>query len=206
MKTKAIIYLHGFNSASLDEQGNLLVAKEKLKILQEFCQRKDIVLKTPNVDYRDFMDVVEDMLFLWNQQLDEGCEVIFAGSSLGGFTSEYLGIKTNSPVIMINPAIKPSKLLTQFIGVTENFENGLPYNWNQSHCEQYRQYEAAIEKSRSRINRLVLLDKGDELIDAKETCEKYKDKANVVCFDGGSHGFEHMREALPVIEEFVFSD
>ena len=40
MKKKAIIYLHGFNSASLDIDGNLLTGKEKLFVMQEFCAEK----------------------------------------------------------------------------------------------------------------------------------------------------------------------
>ena len=39
-KKKAIIYLHGFNSASLDVDGNLLTGKEKLFVMQEFCAEK----------------------------------------------------------------------------------------------------------------------------------------------------------------------
>ena len=40
MKKKAIIYLHGFNYASLDVDGNLLTGKEKLFVMQEFCAEK----------------------------------------------------------------------------------------------------------------------------------------------------------------------
>jgi hypothetical protein len=40
MPNKVIIYLHGFNSASLDLNGNLLTNKEKLLVMQEFCTEK----------------------------------------------------------------------------------------------------------------------------------------------------------------------
>jgi len=131
MMKKAIIYLHGFNSASLDLEGNLLTSKEKLLVMQEFCEQKEILFYTPNVDYRDFEGIIEDMLFQWNQYLDNSYDVIFMGSSMGGFTSEYMAKKTGCKAIMINPAIIPSELLTQFIGVTENYETGQPYQWQQ---------------------------------------------------------------------------
>jgi len=111
MKKKAIIYLHGFNSASLDVDGNLLTGKEKLFVMQAFCAEKAVLFYTPNVDYRDFQNLVEDLLFEWNQYLDQGYDVIFMGSSMGGFASEYLAMKTGCHAIMINPAIKPSELL-----------------------------------------------------------------------------------------------
>ncbi|NOQ15290.1 MAG: hypothetical protein GQ583_12540 [Methyloprofundus sp.] len=201
---KAIIYLHGFNSASLDLDGNLLTSKEKLLLMQEFCLQKDILFYTPNIDYRDFEGIVEDMLFQWNQYLDQSCDVVFMGSSMGGFSSEYLAMKTGGKAIMINPAITPSELLPQFTGVTENYETGEPYCWEQKHCEQYLKYEKELESSSQSIDRTILLDMADELIDSENTLAKYQDKANVVSYDGGSHSFEHMRQALAIIEPVIF--
>ena len=201
---KAIIYLHGFNSASLDLDGNLLTSKEKLLVMQEFCRQKNILFYTPNVDYRDFEGLVEDMLFEWNQYLDQSYDVVFMGSSMGGFASEYLAMKTGCQAIMINPAITPSALLPQFIGVTENPETGQPYHWEQSYCDQYRLYEAGLESTTQIVDRTILLDIADELIDAKTTLSKYQEKANVVTYEGGSHSFEHIRAALPLIETVVF--
>ena len=201
---KAIIYLHGFNSASLDLDGNLLISKDKLLVMREFCIQKDILFYTPNVDYQDFEGLVEDMLFEWNQYLDQSYDVAFMGSSMGGFASEYLAMKTGCKAIMINPAITPSELLPQFIGVTENYETRQPYHWGQSHCDQYRRYEKELEITNQTIDRTILLDMADDLIDAKNTLSKYQEKSNVVTYDGGSHSFEHIREALPIIEEVVF--
>lgn len=201
---KVIIYLHGFNSASLDLEGNLLISKEKLRVMQDFCEQKNILFYTPNVDYRDFEGIVEDMLFQWNQYLDQSYDVVFMGSSMGGFTSEYLAMKTGCKAIMINPAIKPSELLPQFTGVTENYEIAQPYQWQQSDCEQFNVYEKDLENSQQLINRTILLDMADELIDSDKTLALYNDKANVVTYEGGSHGFEHIEDALPVIEKVIF--
>ena len=123
---QVIIYLHGFNSASLDLDDKLLTSKEKLLVMQEYCLQKDILFYTPNIDFRDFENIVEDILFQWNQYLDQSYDVFFMGSSMGGFTSEYLAMKTGCKAIMINPVITPSELLPQFIGVTENYETGQP--------------------------------------------------------------------------------
>ena len=173
--------------------------------MKAFCLQKDILFYTPNVDYRDFEGIVEDMMFQWNQYLDQSYDVVFMGSSMGGFASEYLAMKTGCKSIMINPAITPSELLPQFIGVTENYETGQPYSWNQGHCEQYLGYEKELESSNQPIDRTIFLDMADELIDSENTQSKYKAKANVVVYDGGSHSFEHIRQALPIIEQVVLS-
>ena len=206
MKQKAIIYLHGFNSASLDLAGNLLTNKEKLLVMQEFCLQKDILFYTPNVDYRDFQKIIEAMLLQWNQFIGQGYDLIFMGSSMGGFTSEYLAMKTGCKAIMINPAITPSELLPQFIGVTENYETGQSYHWDQFHCEQYLHYEKELESSNQAIDRTILMDMADELLDAEKTLSKYQETANIATYEGGSHSFEHIRQALPVIEQVIWCE
>ena len=199
MKKKAIIYLHGFNSASLRLDGNLLLHKEKLLVMQAFCAEHGMVFHAPNVDYRDFQNLIEDRLFEWNQFLDQGYDVVFMGSSMGGFASEYLALKTGGHAIMINPAIKPSELLAQFVGVGANYETGQPYEWSLHHCQHYLRYEQELADNHNNIARTILVDKGDELIDAETTIAKYQAIANVLAFDGGSHSFEHIRQALPMI-------
>ncbi|OAI15014.1 hypothetical protein A1359_09885 [Methylomonas lenta] len=201
---KAIIYLHGFNSASIDLDGNLLTKKEKLLVLQTFCADHDVLFFTPNIDYRDFQNLVEDMLYEWNQFLDQGYEVIFMGSSMGGFASEYLAMKTGSKAIMINPVISPTELLPQFIGVSENLETGQPYEWNQLYCQQYHAYEQELANHSQSIDRTILLDRADELLDVEKTSLKYQSIAQVIVFEAGSHSFEHMRQALPVVEKVIF--
>ena len=203
MTQKTIIYLHGFNSASLDLNGKLLTSKEKLLVMQAFCAEKGIVFHTPNVDYRDFQNLVEDRLFEWNQCLDQDHEVIFMGSSMGGFASEYLAMKTGSKAIMINPAISPSALLPQFVGVKANYETVQAYDWQPEHCEQYQQFEEELAASKRVLNRTILLDMADELLDSATTLEKYQAIAHVLTFEGGSHSFEHIRQALPDIERVI---
>ena len=203
---KAIIYLHGFNSASVDLSGNLLTSKQKLVVLNKFCQENQIKFCTPNVDYRNFEQVISDLSRLFVDLEGEGYKVLFMGSSLGGFTSEYMAMKTRTKAIMINPAISPSELLIQYIGVTQNFEIKQAFDWNKAHCEQFQIYEDAIKKlSGNQVSRLILLDMADELIDSCKTLERYKEIAKVVTFEGGSHGFEHIEEALPVIKEAIYN-
>ncbi|MCK5120381.1 MAG: hypothetical protein KAQ91_00285 [Methylococcales bacterium] len=200
----AIIYLHGFNSASLDLAGDLLASKQKLVVLERFCQQHKIKFYTPNVDYRDFEQVISDLTQSFLDIEAEGYKVFFMGSSLGGFTSEYMAIKTQRKAIMINPAIEPAELLVQFIGVSENFELKQPYDWTQAHCDQYRSYENALKQaSDNLVNRIILLDMADELIDSYKTQKQYAQRAEIIAYEGGSHSFEHIEEALSVIEKVI---
>ncbi len=203
---KAIIYLHGFNSASLDLSGNLLTSKQKLVVLDRFSKEKQIKFCTPNIDYRSFENVIRYLTELFEDFKSKDFNVLFMGSSLGGYTSEYMAMKTQSKAIMINPAISPSELLTQFIGVSENFELNEPFDWSMAHCEQYISYEKELNKQlNNKISRTILLDMADELIDSSKTLEKYQQIADVITFPGGSHRFEHIEEALSAIDKVIDS-
>lgn len=202
----AIIYLHGFNSASLDLSGKLLTNKEKLVVLNRFCMQQQIPFCTPNVDYRNFTQIISDLLSLFENFTQQGYRVLFMGSSMGGFTSEYMAMKTQSKAIMINPAISPSELLPQFIRCSENFETKQAYDWQQQHCEQYIAFESELANySGNPIYRTLLLDMADELLDSNLTLQKYQNCANVITYQGGSHGFEHIKQALPEIKKVIFS-
>jgi uncharacterized protein len=206
MSEKAIIYLHGFNSASLGLDGALLISKSKLQCLHVFCEQNGIRLIAPNVDYRDFESMIEDLMFERNHLLDSGFDVIWMGSSMGGFASWYLSIKTGSKAVLINPAIEPSQLLRQFIGVEHNYETGQPYSWQQSDCDQFNQFEREIELSNAPLDITVLVDSGDELIDSANTIRTFQRCAEVIVFNGGSHAFEHMAESIPIIRSVIFSN
>ena len=43
---------------------------------------------------------------------------------------------------------------------------------------------------------LILLDRGDKLMDSEKTAEFIGDRYNIVMFEGGNHRFAHMRESL----------
>ncbi|MCU7807501.1 MAG: hypothetical protein KZQ73_06485, partial [Candidatus Thiodiazotropha sp. (ex Semelilucina semeliformis)] len=45
----------------------------------------------------------------------------------------------------------------------------------------------------------LLMDKGDELIDYRDVEKCYQGIADIRLFEGGSHAFEHMDEAVAII-------
>jgi len=128
-------------------------------------------------------------------------------SSLGGFTSEYMAMKLQVKAIMINPETQPSELLKKYIdNVSENFETQQPFSGSAQNCEQFVPYEQELMSLVGEKNqRVLLLDMADELIDSAKTQEKYNEIAEVFTYEGGSHSFEHIKEALPVIKSVIVS-
>ncbi|MBE9549441.1 MAG: hypothetical protein IMF09_08570 [Proteobacteria bacterium] len=201
-----LIYLHGFNSASVDGKGALLPDKQKLHLLNEVCQQNQVQFQAPNLDYTNpavaaasLVEVAED-LALHNPSGD----ITFIGTSLGGFMAAYMGMRTNTAAIMINPAINPSLSLRGYIGPCQNYATGERYLWTRENCKLFIPLKQALNQA-SGLPRTLLIDMGDEVLDSNETLMKYRGIADVHKFPGGSHRFEHIHEALPIIKNVILS-
>ncbi len=197
-----LIYLHGFNSASTDDKGNLLVGKTKLRLLSEMCADHGFIFRAPNLDYQDPPGVVKQLIGL-TEELDVHAsfnDLSFIGTSLGGFMAEVMARHTATNAIMINPAIKPSESLQRSIGPLENYVTGEKYIWTQENCDAFKALEPDDSgKYAAGISRTVIVDLGDEILDARQTIRKYEGKVALHVFEGGSHRFDHMEDALPKI-------
>ncbi len=112
--------------------------------------------------------------------------------------AEVMARATATNAIMINPAIEPSKSLQRSIGPLENYVTGEKYIWTQENCDAFKELEwdeSGIYAAG--ISRTVIVDLGDEILDARQTISRYEGKVALHVFEGGSHRFDHMKEALP---------
>jgi len=50
---------------------------------------------------------------------------------------------------------------------------------------------------------LLLLDKGDEVIDYRRSLAVYRDCGECHSFTGGDHQFQHLQESVPLIRNFM---
>ena len=203
--TNKVIYLHGFNSASVDEEARLLPSKNKLQMLNQLCGEIGFRFIAPNLDYQNPNAIVEQLskLALGTEVNESPGYTSFIGSSLGGFMAEYMAMKTRTQAIMINPAITPSASLTSAIGECRNYVNNEKYQWSKENCDAFHALEQELEQfaKTDSISRTVLLDLGDEVLDAREAIKKYEGKVTLYVFQGGSHRFDHMQESLAAIKD-----
>jgi len=109
---------------------------------------------------------------------------LIVGTSMGGWTAAVSGCKFGLPFVAINPVCDPVCALHGFGVEREVAETFFAFPLHDD-CAG-----------------LILLDKGDELLNSLETEENLKRSYAVTSFNGGSHQFDHMKEACPVIEQF----
>ncbi|MFA5669862.1 MAG: YqiA/YcfP family alpha/beta fold hydrolase [Balneolaceae bacterium] len=183
------IYLHGFNS-----KGD--PSTQKMKELSKLGE-------TITVDYNSFSnyDTIEAHLSEQILQITLSRKnhfTILVGTSLGGYWAAVIGKKLDIPAVIINPAIQPQQTLKKYIGIKlENFKDGQP---NTLSSDVPSSYPDAPKVGKY----LILLDLGDDVLDPTKSKSWFTHNP-VISFEGGSHPFDHMKEALPEISKFVSS-
>jgi predicted esterase YcpF (UPF0227 family) len=187
-----IIYLHGFNSTGGSAKGRFL--KNHLP---------DVPVMTPtyNYDPRHAIPFLENLI---RDQLPGNQSLMLIGSSLGGYYAQYLARQFRLKTVLINPALMPMSTLHDYLGENTNFYTGETYNLTQIHLDALLSLDIP-DPCADPIPTLLLVDKGDEVLDYRIAATRYQECAEVIIFDDGDHQFQHMPEALPQIRAFYFA-
>ena len=81
------------------------------------------------------------------------------------------------------------------LGPQVNFVTGERYLWEAADSGRLGDLERAVDYDAA-LPFYVYVDKGDEVIDWRASAERHSAIARFRAFEGGSHTFEHVREAL----------
>jgi len=120
---------------------------------------------------------------------------LLVGTSMGGFCSSVAGESLGIPFVAINPVLSPKQSLSKYIGEGVTF-SGEPYTLNKETLSSYPSF--ALNGCG-----FILLDRGDELIDAEQTQRALETHYRTKIFAGGNHRFTHIKESLGDIKDFV---
>ena len=174
-ETVGILYCHGWGSR-FDARKNKIRALAKMRPVDGIT-----------VDYTMHSQVVFGM---YAARLKLHPEALVVGTSLGGFYAAWLGAEFDRPFIAINPSIIPSKTLQAYVGHGVSHV-GEPFELTEGCVTAYEALSFRLEGQGT-----IVLDMGDEILDAQATLDFVKGRLPVVMFDGGSHRFDHMTELI----------
>ena len=179
-----IIYIHGFSSSG---RGT------KAEMMRSYCKERNIGFMAPSLSY------VPDLAIetLYDIIVSQTESVSLVGSSLGGYYALYLAQKYKLKVTLINPSIYPYKTLASYTGMVTNFYDGSHFEWSDGHIEMLKKYE--VEASNNSV--LLLLQKGDTLLDYRQALEKLP-HAEAIVEEGGDHGFVGIERHFKKIVDF----
>jgi predicted esterase YcpF (UPF0227 family) len=186
-----IIYLHGFNSTGDSAKGRFL--KENLL---------DISVLTPTYHF-DSRRAIPRLEKLIQENLSAEKPLMLIGSSLGGYYAQYLAHQFKLKTVLINPALMPLTTLSDYLGENTNFYTGEKYTLTQAHLDALLSLDIP-DPCITPVPTLLLLDKGDEILDYRVAVARYQNCAEIVMFNGGDHQFQHMAASLSRIKAFYY--
>ena len=173
-----IIYIHGFGSRVNFES-------EKYQVLGEL----GIVFPVAP----DYSASYEEN-FVLVKRMAESADLL-VGTSMGGYLASRVAADTGLPFVALNPVLLPKRTLKKYLGTREDYY-GRTYTLVEETVKGYPVFAPGN-------NGLILLDLGDELIDAHETAACLAGHMSLCTFAGGSHRFSHIFESISVIQKFL---
>lgn len=126
---------------------------------------------------------------------------ILVGSSLGGYWATWLSETYQLPAVLINPAVKPSMLLPEFLHVElKNYYSDESYVLGEQDVKSL--LEVQVDQLAVPENFWLMVQTGDEHLDYKLAVDKYRLGRQLV-EEEGSHSFENFELWLPSILRFL---
>lgn len=186
-----IIYIHGFGGCG---EGS------KAKVFRKYFKSIGAKFIAPSLSYVPTLAIktLDELIESYQE------DVYLIGSSLGGYYTTYLSQKKEvKKVILINPAVKPTVTLSRALGDALNYYDESYYSWNKKHLDMLTPYEYKFSSIsvRDKENFLLMVQKGDTLLDYNEAVEKY-DGAIQIVEEGGNHSFENIENHFETIKKF----
>jgi predicted esterase YcpF (UPF0227 family) len=195
LAAKLLFYFNGFNSAILDDYSG----SPKIVAVAEYAQSRGYDFVPVSVCFRQALEQSKEILALVGESVDE---VIFCGSSMGGWLARIMQLLLNyekpglkSSAIAFNPAFDLSMYGYMLVGPQLNYVTLEKYQWTRAHSEQLRLLESSVHYGAA-LPFFVYVDKMDEVIGWKQSAAKHSPISRFVAFEGGCHSFDHFREAL----------
>ena len=200
-----ILYLHGFNSSPLSEKAELtrLYLAEHYPEVTFHCPQ---IANNPKAAITQLERLIVEQNLMKeffspapvNSDEEEKISWHFIGSSLGGYFATYLSEKYKAPATLINPAVKPYELLTDYLGEQVN-----PYTQEvyQVTADYINDLQALEQNVLTKNNYLLMVQTGDEVLDYQQAVTKYQ-QAKIIQQQGGDHSFVDYEKMLPTIVNF----
>jgi len=180
-----ILYIHGFGSSGLSGKATLF---------RDYFKKEGLGFLAPSLPY------IPKLAISTLEEIIQKCHIkALIGSSLGGFYSIYLANKYNLKAVLINPSINPEITLKEAIPRALNYFDLSYFDWNESYLKYLKSLKTVPKNEK---NFLILLKKGDEVLNYKEAIELMPN-ANFIIEDGGDHSFSDIDKHFTKIKDFL---
>ena len=181
-----ILYIHGFGSSPASAKAQLL--KTRLEALGRGAEFVAPALPPSPAQAAALLDALA--------LRQRGAALV--GSSLGGYYATWLAEKHGMKAVLLNPVVRPYELLAPLVGRQKRFHTGEEFEFTVQHVAELQ----ALEVERITPARyLLIVAKGDEVLDYRRAVERYRGCRQIV-IAGGDHGLSQFADYLDAVLAF----
>lgn len=176
MAKMLLLYLHGFNSSPRSVK-----AQQMAQYIRQ--NHPDIDLEIPQLPPypAEAWQTIELLLRRYPEH-----QVGVVGSSLGGYLATRVNQEFGFPAVLVNPAVRPYELLTDYLGENINPYTDKKYTLVEAHMNELLALDCGKLTAPEKL--WVLLQTEDEVLDYRQAEQKYR-AAKVTVEQGGDHSF-----------------
>ena len=183
-----ILYFHGFKSSS--DSGK---AQDFRKFIENQTSQTKILIPDLEDSFQEANKQIEDLIS------ENAPNILFMGSSLGGYYALYFAQLYKTKSVLINPAIPPLKDFEIHLGKNENYATGNKFTITKNDISYIRTlYHKKISEPK---NHLILLESKDEILNYIETTSYFKGSLIDIVY-GGNHSYTSIKSKFIKIKNF----
>ena len=186
--SNTILYFHGFKSSS--DSGK---AQEFKKFIENNTSQTKIIVPDLEDDFKEAHKQIKTLIDKSNPN------ILYMGSSLGGYYALYFAQLYKSKSVLINPAIPPLYDFEIHLGKNENYATGNKFTISKDDISYMRSlhHKKILEPK----NNLILLESGDEILNYAQSTSYFRGSC-IDIFYGGNHSYTSIKEKFTKIKDF----
>ena len=187
--TKTILYFHGFKSSSKSSK-----AQSLKNFIAKNTKNTKIIIPDLDDNFQNAHNQIEELIRL------SGSNIVFMGSSLGGYYASYFSQKLKKKAVLINPAVHPLKDFEVHLGENENYSSGNKFNISSKEISFIR--TLSYKKLLTPNDLLILLESGDEILKYNKSASYFSGAYIDIAF-GGNHSYSSFKSKFHKIQKFL---
>jgi predicted esterase YcpF (UPF0227 family) len=125
--------------------------------------------------------------------------ITLIGSSLGGFYATWIAEQTGCKAVLLNPAVRPPRDLTRYVGVTTAWHSGERFEFKPEYMAELAAF--TIDQINAPQRYFLIAATGDEVLDWREMTAHYPGARQRI-IEGSDHGLSDFADYLDEVLVF----